>query len=56
MAHIFNPVLDGENFDEIDLGEIGLMEGDRIIDRVIINELEYPEFYGSMFVNDMPKC
>jgi len=49
MARIYNPLIDGENFDEIDLGDNGsLMESDRIIDRVTIDEFEYSELFGSM--------
>uniref|UniRef100_A0A6M3IM06 Uncharacterized protein n=1 Tax=viral metagenome TaxID=1070528 RepID=A0A6M3IM06_9ZZZZ len=54
MARIYNPLIDGEVFDEIDLGDNGsLMESDRIIDRVTIDELEYSELFGSVGSNDV---
>uniref|UniRef100_A0A6M3JZW2 Uncharacterized protein n=1 Tax=viral metagenome TaxID=1070528 RepID=A0A6M3JZW2_9ZZZZ len=52
MAHIFNPLLDGENFDEIDLGDTGVAESDTTIDRVIIDEKEYPELFGTVFAGN----
>jgi len=49
MARKYNQLIDGENFDEIDLGDNGsLMESDRIIDRVTIDDLEYSELFGSI--------
>ena len=48
MARKYNPIIDGENFDELDFGDNGSDDGDRIIDRVTIDELEYPELFGSI--------
>lgn len=48
MGRIYNPVLDGENFDDIDLGDNGDPEADRIIDRVTISEMEFPELFGTV--------
>jgi len=54
MGRIYNPLLDGEDFDEIDLGDNGSADSDRLIDRVIIDDNEFPELFGTVCPDEHP--
>ena len=55
MSRKYNPLLDGENQDEIDLGDNGGPETERLIDRVTISDMEFPELFGQGLDNDFMK-
>lgn len=53
MPRKYNPLLDGENFDEIDLGDNGGSDTDRLIDRVTMGDMEFAELFGPECSGDM---
>jgi len=53
MPRKYNPLLDGENFDEIDLGDNGGPDTERMIDRVTISDTEFPELFGPECSGDL---